>query len=100
MELEPNNQRRMLFARIGASVIVFTLFVVLAVSWVLTQDSTLQWALFIPLVLSVVILPRRVVVDDLSEESAARFQRWLSVVRLAYFLLALVVMVGLPELLF
>jgi len=100
MELEPDNQRRALFLRVSGSVAIFTVFVVLAVAWVITQDPTLKWALFIPLVLSVLILPRNVTLDDVPEESITRFKLWLSYVRLVYFALALFVMLGLPEILY
>lgn len=99
MDIEPDNQRRVLFLRVTGSVVVFTIFVVLAVAWVLTQDPTLKWALFVPLVLSVVILPRNLMLDDEPEESLSRMRLWLSYVRLAYFALALFVMLGLPEIL-
>ncbi len=92
--------RRALLMRIIASVAAFTVFVITAVSWVMTQNPTLRWALFVPLIASVLILPRDVVNDDLSEETRARTKLWLSYVRVAYFLVALFVMLGLPELLY
>ena len=99
MELGSDNQRRALFTRIIASVLLYTVFGVLAVSWVLTQDETLKWALFIPLVAAVLVLPREVQSDDLADEMRNRLKLWLSYVRVAYFIGALIIMLGLPELL-
>lgn len=99
MEIGTNNQRRVLFGRILGSVAVFTVFVIMAVSFVMTQDTTLKWSMFLPLILSMLVLPRTVDADDLSDEAYARTKLWLSYVRVAYFLLALFVLLGLPELL-
>ena len=97
--MKPDNQRRMLFGRIVASVLLYTVFGVLAVAWVLTQDETLKWALFLPLVAAVFVLPREVKPSDFPEDMHSRIKLWLSYVRVAYFLGALAIMLGLPELL-
>ena len=100
MQVTPDNQRRILFIRVVTSVVVFTVFAITAVAWVMTQDPTLKWALFVPLVASVLVLPRDVVLPDADEETVVRTKLYLSYLRLTYFLVALVVMLGLPEILF
>lgn len=99
MEEESSRQRRTLFLRIGASVLTFTVFVITAVSWVLTQNPTLKWAIFLPLVGAVMLLPREVRVEGLADEVRIRMRLWLSYVRVLYLLLAMFVLLGLPELL-
>ena len=100
MDEQHGNQRRKLLVRVVASVLVFSLFVILAVSWVLTQDPTLKWALFVPLVGAVLILPRQLPEMGLEEDVAIRTKLWLSYVRFAYFAIAVGVMLGLPELIY
>lgn len=98
---------RKLFLRIVFSIVTYGVFVVLAVSWVLTTNPTLKWMMFVPLIGAILTLPRRLpkqLSDDVvegseAERSLVRTRLWLSYVRLAYFLVALFVMLGLPELL-
>lgn len=87
----------MLLARIVASVCAYLVFAIITVAWVVTHDPTLKWMLFVPLILSMFALPRDVRSFDLPEEKATRVKLTLSYVRVAYFLGALILMVGLPE---
>ena len=98
LETQPDNQRRILFMRIAGSIAAFSLFVIVAVGWVLTQNPTAKWALFVPLVGAMLILPRDIRAESIDEEQRVRIRLWLSYERVAYFLLALFVMLGLPEL--
>ena len=82
-----------------ASVATFGVFVVLATSWVMTQSPTLKWAMFVPLVGAVLILPRELPLGADAEEVLVRTKLWLSMVRFGYFLVALFVMLGLPAIL-
>ena len=91
------NTRRMLFVRVVASLVLYGLFVVLAVTWVLTHMPVLQFTLLIPLVLAVVVLPRKLPPE---ETGVQRSGLWLSYVRAVYIVVAVVALLGLPEILY
>jgi len=91
------NTRRVLFLRVIGSAVLYGIFVVLAVSWVLTHTPALQYTLLIPLVLAVVVLPRKL---PPSQTGIPRSGLWLSYVRGVYFVVAVFAMLALPEILY
>jgi hypothetical protein len=107
MNIDFLTSRRSLLARVVSSILLYGVFVTLAVSWVLTRDPTLKWALFLPLVAAVFMLPRKLPeklsdeesADKEAMETATRIGRWLSWVRVIYLLVAMFVLLGLPEIL-
>jgi hypothetical protein len=107
MDLDFLKSKRSLFLRIVGSILLYGVFVALSVSWILTRNPTLKWALFVPLVAAVFVLPRKlpetlgeeVEGDSVEMRTLARLGRWLSMVRVVYLLVALFVLLGLPEIL-
>ena len=106
MKTTLQNYRRLLFARIAASVVSFGLFIALAVTWVVTHAESLRLTLLIPLIIAVFVLPRRMPDEwegeeptDEERDNLERTRKWLSYVRVIYFLVALFVMLVLPEVL-
>lgn len=107
MELDFLKSRRSIFVRIVVSILSYGVFVAVAVSWVLTYEPMLKWMLFIPLLAAVFLLPRKLPekfddeLDDDSEEmrTVVRVGTWLSTVRVVYLLIAVFVLLGLPEIL-
>ena len=95
----PDKTRRIFFVRVVASIALFVAFVVLSVGWVFTAAQLFKWSMMLPLIASVAIMPREVPVAVVPDESAhPRARLWLSTVRLIYFLVALGILAGLPEL--
>lgn len=104
---DSKRQDMILYGRIIASVAMYAAFVVLGVSAVLTQSlADHPWLLSGLLILSVVVLPRSArqpqqAEEEMSDEEFAKRQnihKWLTWSRLAYFLLAIFIFFGLPEL--
>lgn len=109
--MEPSvvaRHERGLYIRIVISVALFSLFVILDVSAVLTKSLS-EWApaLLGLLVGSFVVMPRepmpkgwtptKSAADAQYLERMQRIRLWLTYVRVAYFLCALVLFVGLPR---
>lgn len=93
---------RTLFIRAIVSILVYGTFVVLATAQVLTAREDLRYAMLVPLVAAVFILPRKVTrASDVPEDSEegrtlARIGLWFSYVRVIYLLVAIFILVGLP----
>ena len=77
-------------------------------SWVITRHEVLQYTLLIPLVLAVFVLPRklpekwreRIGGDPAKMHEVVRMNRWLSSIRAIYIVVAVFIMLGLPEILY
>lgn len=95
--------------RIAVSVVFYVVFALSAIAAIVTDQRDYTIYLLIPLVLSVLILPRETVPPDFdgkvrqSEkpvvETLLATRRWLTITRGAYFFVALAILFGLPELL-
>ena len=101
--------RFFLYGRIGVSLLFFIAAMVLGVTVALTAaTSPMTWILGGLLILSVVVLPRTPVPqneetrEEASDDEIAHFRQirtWLTWARLAYLVVAIGVLVGLPRLL-
>lgn len=92
-----NGTPKTLVRRIAASAVSYVAFAGVTIAWLLTQNETLKWVMFIPLFGAVFILPRDIRGFDVPEESATRVRLSLSYLRLVYFLGAVALMIGVPE---
>lgn len=107
--MEPLEKHRLfLYGRIGLSVALFIVSMVLASSAILTGNPTSHPFLVGGLLVgSIVVLPRQSVPrseearDDASDEELEHFRRirkWLTWTRLVYLIVGIAVFFGLPEL--
>jgi hypothetical protein len=101
------SNNRVLYGRVIASLILFVLFVIFSVSAQLSGAGQ-KWPLLLGglLIGSVLVLPRSARYSRKSDrklapqqvEHRARVQRWLTIVRVVYVLVAIFVWLALPEL--
>ncbi len=100
---------RVLYMRIGAGVVLYVIFAVLDISAALTHSMQQRAPLLLGLLIAAIFaLPRQVIRKDLLQqvqgptqtawlERMKRIQTWLVWVRAIFFLGALLLFLGLPE---
>lgn len=103
---DKRRENLILYGRITVSVVLYALFIIFSTSAVLTRSLAEKPFLLGGLLIGAVfLLPRRARRSskngDMSQDEADRLngiQKWLTWVRLAYFLVAAFLWFGLPEL--
>lgn len=103
---DKRREKQILYGRITLSVVLYTLFIIFSTSAVLTRSLAEKPFLLGGLLIGAVfILPRAArsflkgdTVTKEEAERAKKIQKWLTFVRLAYFLIAAFLWFGLPEL--
>ena len=103
---DKRRENLILYGRIGVSVVLYALFIIFSTSAVLTRSLAEKPFLLGGLLIGAVFLlprsARRPVKDDhASKDKVEQFNKiakWLTWVRLAYFLVAAFLWFGLPEL--
>lgn len=105
---ELERHRLLLYGRTGVSIVLFVASMIVGASTVLTAGTgPLVWVVGGLLIGSIVVLPRTTVpgnekareqADDEQLDHFRQLRRWLTWTRLAYFAVAVAVLVGLPEL--
>jgi hypothetical protein len=103
---EASKKELKFYGRIGISVVLYALFMIFSVSAVLTGTLADQPFLIGGLLVgAVLLLPRRAPrpqkEDDLTKEEVVRLnhvQKWLTWVRVGYFIMVAFLWFGLPEL--
>lgn len=97
---------RRVLLRSGVSLAFYILFVVLAVVHTFVKHPYLNYAVIVPVILAVMILPRAVYPkkEPTEEEERSFYERlmrigiWLTYTRAIYLVVAIALLFGLPEL--
>jgi hypothetical protein len=95
---ESESSRKRFFGRLLVSVVLFVVFSLLAIAGATTQTEVYALPMFVALVTAVALLPR---VDRRAEDLGlpVRVAYWLSTMRVAYLLVAIFLILGLPRIL-
>ncbi len=95
---ERDNSRKRFFGRVFVSIGLFVVFSLLAVASATTQTDVYALPMFVALIVAVVLLPRGDRITA-SLELPGRVGYWLSMMRVAYLLVAIFLILGLPQIL-
>jgi cytochrome b561 len=96
---DDRRENRILYGRIAVSVVLYALFIIFSTSAVLTRSlSEKPFLLGGLLIGAVFLLPRNARRAKKDFETAKKLGKWLTFVRLGYFLIAAFLWFGLPEL--